>query len=573
MISLSGNDGKHREDSARRGGSVGLSSTSVTPATAAGGHRAGRRPVRGWLAWAAGTVVVAVVLFAAYLLQSRTIPAGPDGASIDLLSWDMLHGNPLLRGWWVADVTFYTTELPQYMLLESVRGLNAGLAHLGGAMTYTLLVLLAAFLARGRARGAAGVVRAVTGGAIMLAPQLGDGTQTLMQGPDHTGTAVPVLALFILIDCTSPYGGQTAPHTPRGRRWWVPAVTALVLAWVLVGDALVIVIAAAPLAVVCLARACRGLVAGEGLRAQWYELSMAAAAIVSVPVGLAAIKLITALGGWQIGTLQTKLATTGILARNFRITGQGLLELFGADFIGAGSTRAVVFAVLHLASVALVVWGVCAAVRGFLRGDPDRFIESVLLLAIVFDVAAYAFGVQVADLLSTREIAPVLPLGAALAGRLVGERLAARRVASAALAAGVACYAAMLAYGAAQPAQAPVFEDLTAWLTAHHLSYGLSGYTQANIVTVEGQGNITLRPAGPAGPGGRFLGARKWEANRSWYDPAQHRATFVVASTVGAAVVTRPEAIATFGQPARTYHYHEYTIMVWNGNLLDRLRS
>jgi hypothetical protein len=571
MISLSGNAGKHREDSARRGGSVGLSSTSVTPATAAGGHRAGRRPVRGRLAWAAGTVVVAVVLFAAYLLQSRTIPAGPDGASIDLLSWDMLHGNPLLRGWWVADVTFYTTELPQYMLLESARGLNVGLAHLGGAMTYTLLVLLAAFLARGRARGAAGVVRAVTGGAIMLAPQLGDGTQTLMQGPDHTGTAVPVLALFILIDWASPYGGQTAPHTPRGRRWWVPGVTALVLAWVLVGDALVIVIAAAPLAVVCLARACRGLVAREGLRAQWYELSMAAAAIVSVPVGLAAIKLITALGGWQIGTLQTKLATTGILARNFRITGQGLLELFGADFIGAGSTRAVVFAVLHLAGVALVVWGVCAAVRGFLR--TDRLIEAVLLLAIVFDVAAYAFGVQVADLLSTREIAPVLPLGAALAGRLVGERLAARRVASAALAAGVACYAAMLAYGAAQPAQAPVFEDLTAWLTAHHLSYGLSGYTQANIVTVEGQGNITLRPAGPAGPGGRFLGARKWEANRSWYDPAQHRANFVVASTVGAAVVTRPEAIATFGQPARTYHYHEYTIMVWNGNLLDRLRS
>jgi hypothetical protein len=70
----------------------------------------------------------------------------------------------------------------------------------------------------------------------------------------------------------------------------------------------------------------------------------------------------------------------------------------------------------------------------------------------------------------------------------------------------------MLAYGAAQPAQAPVFEDLTAWLTAHHLSYGLSGYTQANIVTVEGQGNITLRPAGPAGPGGRTttMSTRSW---------------------------------------------------------------
>ena len=503
-------------------------------------------------------MVVAVVLFAAYLLQSRTIPAGPDGASIDLLSWDMLHGNPLLRGWWVADVTFYTTELPQYMLLESARGLNADLAHLGGAMTYTLLVLLAAFLARGRARGAAGVVRAVTGGAIMLAPQLGDGTQTLMQGPDHTGTAVPVLALFILIDWA-------------GRRWWVPAVTALVLAWVLVGDALVIFIAAAPLAVVCLARACRGLVAREGLRAQWYDLSMAAAAIVSVPAGLAAIKLITALGGWQIGTLQTKLATTGILARNFRITGQGLLELFGADFIGAGSTRAVVFAVLHLAGVALVVWGVCAAVRGFLRGDRP----------------VHRGGAAARDRLRRGRVR------VRRAGRRPAEHqgdragAAARRGAGRTARGGAAGRAprrerraggrGRLLRGHARLRRRPagpgagfrgpdgVADRAPPQLRAQRLHAGQHR-------DGGGPGEHHAAPRG-AGPGGRFLGARKWEANRSWYDPAQHQANFVVASTVGAAVVTRPEAIATFGQPARTYHYHEYTIMVWNGNLLDRLRS
>jgi hypothetical protein len=539
-----------------------VSSTSVTRATA-GRQETGRRRFRGRLAWATGTVVVAAALFACYLLQSRTIPAGPDGASVDLLAWDMLHGNPLLRGWWVADVTFYTTELPQYMLLEAARGLSSDLAHLGGAMTYTLLVLLAAFLARGRTRGVAGVARAAVGGGIMLAPQLGDGTQTLMQGPDHTGTAVPVLALMLLIDLA-------------GRRWWLPVVTALVLAWVAVGDALVIVIGAAPLAVACLAHACRGVANREGWRAQWYELSMAAAALVSVPAGLAGVALIKALGGWQLGPLQTQLAPAALLARNFRITGQGLLELFGADFIGAGSGRAVAFAAAHLAGVALVAWGVCAAVRGFLRAD--RLTEAILLLAIVFDVAAYAFGVQVSDLLSTREIAPVLPLGAALAGRLV---FAARRPLRqhqraglvTALAAGLACYAAMLGYGAAQPAPPPANADLTAWLTAHHLSYGVSGYTQANIVTVESQGRISLRPVGPGGPGARYVTARQWEANQSWYDPAAHRATFAVLSTVGAAEVSGSEVIATFGPPARTYHYREYTIMVWNENLLARLRS
>ena len=539
-----------------------MSSTSVTQPTA-GRQETGRRRFRGRLAWTAGTAAVAAALFACYLLQSRTIPAGPDGASVDLLAWDMLHGNPLLRGWWLADVSFYTTELPQYLLLEAARGLSPDLAHLGGAMTYTLLVLLAAFLARGRTRGAAGVARAAVGGGIMLAPQLGDGTQTLMQGPDHTGTAVPVLALLLLIDLA-------------GRRRWVPVVTALVLAWVLVGDALVIVIGAAPLAVACLAHAGRGVVNREGWRAQRYELSMAAAAIVSVPAGLAGVALVKALGGWQLGSLQTQLAPAALLARNVRITGQGLLELFGADFIGAGPGRAVAFAVLHLAGVALVAWGVCAAVRGFFRAG--RLTEAILLLAIVSDLAAYAFGVQVSDLLSTREIAPVLPLGAALAGRLAlaagrPPRQRQRAGLVAALAAGLACYAAMLGYGAAQPAPPPANADLTAWLTAHHLSYGVSGYTQANIVTVESQGRISLRPVGPGGPGARYVTARQWEANQSWYDPAAHRATFAVLSTVGAAEVSGSEVIATFGSPARTYHYREYTIMVWNENLLARLRS
>jgi hypothetical protein len=26
--------------------------------------------------------------------------------------------------------------------------------------------------------------------------------------------------------------------------------------------------------------------------------------------------------------------------------------------------------------------------------------------------------------------------------------------------------------------------------------------------------------------------------------------------------------VATFGQPAKTYHYQQYTILVWNKNLL-----
>jgi hypothetical protein len=53
-------------------------------------------------------------------------------------------------------VPFYTTELPEYMLVEMVRGLNADAVHVAAALTYTLLVLLAAILAKGHATESAG---------------------------------------------------------------------------------------------------------------------------------------------------------------------------------------------------------------------------------------------------------------------------------------------------------------------------------------------------------------------------------------------------------------------------------
>ena len=109
----------------------------------------GRRRWLAALAW----LLVAAVLFVCYLHISRSEPANSDGAANALQAWDMLHGNLLLHNWWLSDVSFYTTELPEYMLVELVHGLNADVVHVAAALTYTLLVLLAAVLAKGHATG------------------------------------------------------------------------------------------------------------------------------------------------------------------------------------------------------------------------------------------------------------------------------------------------------------------------------------------------------------------------------------------------------------------------------------
>ncbi len=156
----------------------------------------------GWrrLLWPAGITLTGLGLFVAYLRQAKTTPLRSDGASNILQAWDMLHGNVLLRGWTLSDVSFYTTELPQYVVVEMLRGFGANVVCWAAAMTYTLLVLGSAVLARGRPSGLEGTVRALVAGGIMLAPSATGGTITLLANPDHTGTQVVLLAAWLVID-------------------------------------------------------------------------------------------------------------------------------------------------------------------------------------------------------------------------------------------------------------------------------------------------------------------------------------------------------------------------------------
>ena len=177
------------------------------------------------VAWPVGLAAAGVVLYLCYLAISRTEEVTSDGASIALQAWDMLHGNPLLRGWTLTDVSFYTTELPEYMIVEAVRGLNADVVHASAAITYTLVVLTGGLLGRGRAKGREGMVRLFIAAGIMVAPQFGPGVFILVFQPDHFGTSVPLLLTWLVLD--------RAP-----RKWYVPPVIALMLAWGATGDQL-----------------------------------------------------------------------------------------------------------------------------------------------------------------------------------------------------------------------------------------------------------------------------------------------------------------------------------------------
>ncbi len=114
---------------------------------------------RSWLLRAGGLLLAAAGLFILYFRQSRVASFNSDGAAQVLQARDMLHGNLLLGGWRTGDVSFYTTELPEYMLAGLVRGLRPDVVHICGALTYTLTVLLAESRDAPAAQALAGDVR------------------------------------------------------------------------------------------------------------------------------------------------------------------------------------------------------------------------------------------------------------------------------------------------------------------------------------------------------------------------------------------------------------------------------
>ena len=591
--------------------------------------------IRQWRKWpgAVGALLAVPVLLFCYLRIAGGTEVNSDAAGLVLQANDMLRGNLLLHGWWDTDVSFITTELPEYMGVTAVGGVRPEVVHVCAAVTYTLLVLLAAFVARGRARGAEGVVRALFAAGVMLAPQPTWTTPVLLGSPDHVGTAVPLLLLLLLLD-------RLPPRRAR-LRWYIPAcafvcaVTAALLAAVIVGDMLAEVVGVVPLVLASLLRVVRIVVvraiqairawrgpagpagpAGVGAggrpapaadprdpagdtswRAACYHVLLAASAAAAVPLAQAANSWITRHGGYQLGPNRYGLLPWPQVVKNAPMAWQGFLALFGADYTGVKGTGNVVFAYAHLVGVAVVIAAVAFAVwrllvprRGARAGD---LAADFLVLAVLVNVAAFVAFVRPVNTYDAHEIGPVASFGAALVGRMLGGPVLRSRVVhwrtgprlpwTAGHAdrprRGIPVLVPVLAIGlacyaallgiAATVSQSPPTNATLATWLDQHDLH--SGLASYwEASSVTVDSDDKITMLAVGIHGwNRRLAPDQWETDVSLADPHTHTANFIVAGPDR--IVPVKLAIEMFGQPVHTYHFPPYTIMVWHKNLIAEL--
>ena len=495
----------------------------------------------------AATASAAVLLFLLYERLSLSAPVTSDSANAVLQGQAMARGNVLLQGWTLSGASFVATDLPFYAVIAWLRGVSLAVAHDAGAAIYTLLVISACFLARGRARGTEAVVRMAIPLVLLIAPAPGPAAQLLLLGPFHVGTTLLLILALISV--------ERASERPLG----------IAIAWVLltlavVSDMLAMYVGVVALAFVCAA----GLVGRHPARRP--RLGLLMAALLVLPAATVLGWWLHELGGFTTVPVQAAFVRVEDMPRTFALTVEGTLLVFGADFFGQPVTAGVLVTLVRLAGLTFVAATWWRAVRSWRRGEQTDLVTQALVVGMVVDVAAYLFSNQAIDLRTSRYLIPLLAFGAVLAGRCGADWVWPGRLRLEALALALG-YLGVLAVSLEAPVAVNPEVAVGEFLERQNLTYGVSGYWEASTVTVATGGRVRVRAITLSD---NTAYAYHWEAVDGWYDPsvAGNDARFVLRDRFGVQPLDRQSTENTFGPPSREYSVGRYEVLVWDRNLL-----
>jgi hypothetical protein len=515
------------------------------------------------VAWAAGSFA----LFGLFLRISLSSHVNSDGAINALQAWDLLHGNVLLHGWRIADANFYFLELPLNAMTAAVFGLGDFAAHAASALTYLFVTICAVALAVTGSRGAARVVRCAVIIMVLAAPVLSPvSLRLVLEEPDHIGTSVFVLGSFLLIDWSAGLrggSGGSAPPKPTAfaRRFAAPLLCLILVAGQF-SDLTVRYVAVPAVVVVCGYRA----IAARKLRSP--DSALVVAAVASVPLSTALSAVIVRLGGFTALAPWAQVAPPRMWPHHVSVTLGNIRLLFGAVHEPSTKMGVAGFA-FGLACLLVAVFGLVWAMA---RPSRVTRAEQLLWVAVVCNI-----GIDVISTAATpanpHELAVILPAGAVLAARaIVPARISFLPAAFIAVALTVVAAIAPLAAAATAPPVKPFMGPVTTWLRAHGQRYGIAGYWLAASGTLQAGDEIQIRTVDLGRKirgSGRELVASGYQVEPSWYNPALHDATFVIADPGAGFPVAMFER--AFGRPAQTHAVGGYTVLIYRKNLLSLL--
>jgi hypothetical protein len=502
---------------------------------------------------APGIVLGVVTLFMLYLYATRGVSNNADDASLILQSQAMLHGNFLLRGWYLPPDSYITTD----MALNAVGSIffdGAQLLKISPAFLYTATVAVAAVLAS-RIVAAASRWLAVIACLALIAFPVGRLFGFSMQSPMHIGTALATLIAWLAYD--------HFVKRPTSRGLW--GVFILVTTLSIIGDPLAEVLIVAP----------AGIVSGWMLwRSRGHDTTARATlggATLALLLGLGLRQALIASGTYIESASMGPVFPSAVWP-HIQWLLEGIFTLFHVDVRQQlGLQQSPFFNVLD---GGFLLVGVVGFVRLFHHAlvprDMRDSLPNVLSWGIVGSILAFLCTNAAFDVGQLRYLTPAFIYAGVLCYPAFAQIFAGRylpHVVVAFLAASGLTFGIMLAQTprAGTPAQ-----PLVAFLLSHHLTSGLGSYWTANLTNLWANGRLHVVPVAASQDG---IHARQWQANATWFDPSRlGAARFVVIDWHESEGAYLQAVVSSFGAPDHIYHLpgpSRCVIFVWEHGIVN----
>ncbi|MBN9392264.1 MAG: hypothetical protein J0I20_29775 [Chloroflexi bacterium] len=494
-----------------------------------------------------GLALLALGLWFPQLLHLAQLrPPNSDDATIILTGADLASGNWLLRGWNLPPDSFITSDVPFYALGNVLLGLKPGLMQIVPTVIFCGVIFLSILLS------GSGLVTSRLRNSVIAFLLLATPSYTLaslaLEGPIHMGTVLFCLASFI---------ATTQIFTNRGAGKLAGAgLTFVLLTLGIVGDPLALVIGAIPVGLAALA-----VLGLYRFKEGWYVLAAAGLAVL-----LSRFSPVKTIPVTPVITFDQLDQNVGLLAESFLY--------------------------VLLPNIFLLIAGLLALGWTFkkLWGERKTFtlaglVDCLLLAGIAANIAAFLFTSAPTDLATARYLLPTVVFGFILLAKRLGDLFEVRHwlfwLACLVLIVPTMWSFMELANTPAEPAPQTA---LVAWLDQQRLTEGYADYWDANILTVQSENKIRVRPVRREG---LKYAPYRWNTRDDWYqpfppattlqpffmlyqtDPPPFRTTDPgqgnagITAKITAKLLDRLALLLTFGPPTRIASFDTYQILVW----------
>lgn len=478
--------------------------------------------------------ILTILLSIFYCLTSWNVSIDSDSATIVLQANSILHSNFLLDGWSMSTGTYYTTDLIFYVVGILVFGISTKVIYVVTAVQYALMVVIASALSSKDKDGESSLFKFFLTFFVLGVPSVLL-SNMVFSGPMHIGGMVYVLvALYSLVYM-------------KGVCKWIVYLSFLTLA--LIGDQFIIWIFVLPIVIVCILR----IIVNDNRKREFLIIGLSISAYILKMLVLMFFKF------KEISSSNMLFATYDQIFSNLKLTVEGLLGIYGANFFGKPfSSMVTLITLVHLIIMLLVFFVIYKNIRsGIIKTDR---MTQILIVGIVLNIAEYLFSNMAVNINTTRYLIPTLVYTAILFAKTVhGYKLANqnKKLVISMMVVVLLISIPTLKFGRSETTH----DRLTKFLADNNLKYGYGSYFNASTITLRSGGAVSVRPVITDGTTySRF----DWLSDINWYNDYSN---FLVFDQTNWGNINLENAVAVFGEPATSYQFENLNILVWDKDL------